>query len=143
VLFDRFARDFEIVEAFIGKRRFTRLATRFINRIDVPLIDGRAEYEEYLAVHIGLPKGVPVIGDFYFRFALPVVEIQADATIQSAVMQPAAEGVASFALDIDVFRTMDLPDGRADILELLSRFRDSKNRLYRQFLTPKALEEFK
>lgn len=143
LLTERFGRDWFTAEKIIGERKPSRLSVRYINRIDVPLVGGKAPYEEYLAVHVRLPDSIPSIEDFYLRFGLAVPEVHAAAIIQCAVMPPAIEGKMSFALDIDLSRSTDLPPNREGVLALLNEFREAKNKLYSQFLTPKALEEFK
>ncbi|MDG2533773.1 TIGR04255 family protein [Sphingomonas sp. HITSZ_GF] len=144
VLFERFARDWESVDTVLACRLASRLAVRYVNRIDVPMDEhGTAEYEQYIASHIQLPRSIPTIHDFYLRFALQLPEIGALATVQSAVMPQAVEGKASFALDIDVAKTEGLATDRAGLLKQLSSFRASKNNLYRQLLTDKALGEFR
>ena len=144
MLFDRFARDLEVVGDVLGSRRPTRLAVRYINRIDVPIDDGgTALHEDYLAAHIHMPPEIPSVSDFYLRFAVNVPEIAAVATVQSAVMSQAVEGKASFAVDIDLARTEGLAEDRDGLLGQLAQFRDHKNRLYQLMLTKKALGEFK
>jgi uncharacterized protein (TIGR04255 family) len=142
-LYGRFARDWELVEAAIGTRAVKRLGVRSINRVDIPMGNDRAEVEEYFRVFIKVPDGTGPLRDFYLRLALDVPEVGALATVQSAVMPPAIEGKASVALDIDLYRDRDLPANRRDVLALLDQFRGPKNQLYRQFLTERALEEFR
>ena len=144
LLFDRFARDWSEADRVLGSRKASRLAVRYINRIDVPVDDcGIAEHEEYLTAHIRMPEGIPSVTDFYLRFAFPVLDIGALATVQSAVMPQAVEGKASFAIDIDLAKSEGLAADREGLLEQLSRFREPKNEIYRQMLTEKALGEFR
>ena len=140
-LFSRFTRDSTLVFA-ATEIKAARIATRFINRIDVPTTDGIAQYEEYLGVHIHVPKEIENIGPFQLAFQLDGPEHKAKVVIQSSVTEPAIEGVASFTLDIDVAQSQDLPESWADCLANLAGFRDLKNYFYRTLLTPKALEEF-
>lgn len=142
VLFDRARRDLESVWPILGQP-VDRLATRYINRIDVPLEGGIARYEDYLVLHINLPDGMVASDAYQLQLQTEVPELGASAVIRSGQMQPVVSGRASFALDIDLFRTMNLPSDCGELLGLLSRFRDQKNDLYRRCLTAKALEEFK
>lgn len=140
-LFSRFARDTtKLCDA--AHMEPARIATRFINRIDVPMKDGIAEHEEYLAVNIRLPDKVKGIGPFQLGFQLYSAEQKAEIVIQSSVVEPAIEGVASFTLDIDVARSRDVPTDWSECLKIISSFRDLKNYYYRALLTSKALEEF-
>lgn len=140
-LFARFERDTKVLFS-ASDIKPARLATRFINRIDVPTTNGIAQHEEYLAAHIKLPNEIENIGSFQLSFQLYSPDQKAEVVIQSAVVEPAIEGVASFTLDIDVARSNDLPDDWPECLRIISTFRDVKNYFYRTLLTPKALEEF-
>jgi len=140
-LFARFERDSNILFGSSDIKP-ARLATRFINRIDVPTENGIAQHEEYLAAHIKLPTEIENIGPFQLSFQLYAPEQKAEVVIQSSVVEPAIEGVASFTLDIDVSRSIDLPDDWSECLRIISTFRDVKNYFYRTLLTRKALEEF-
>lgn len=142
LLFERFGRDFDVVWQLLDRRRISRLGVRNINRIDVPIVDDIACYEDYLQVYIRMPESVENIGPYSLHFELPIPELEALAKVHSGVMSPAVEASASFLLDIDVARTTNLPNDRGELLALLMRFREAKNQLYRQFLTDKALAEF-
>ncbi len=141
-LFDRFRRDTNAAMSAVGPIRVQRVATRFINRIDVPFDGKTADYEHYLEVQIKLPKSIGAIGPFQLAFNLVVPDQKANVVIQSAVVEPAVEGVASFILDIDVARTVDLPNNWDDTLDIINSFRGIKNFFYQQLLTAKALEDF-
>lgn len=141
-LFARFDRDWRNIEERCGPRSAARLGIRSINRIDVPLVDGVARYEDYFAGYVRLPDSLPNVSDFYFRVSFDIPSIGAVALVQSAVLAPAVEGKASFALDIDLGTTNGLADNRKDLLQQFSAFREHKNRIYRQFLTEQALGEF-
>ncbi len=140
-LFSRFERDTASLSGSTDIKA-ARLATRFINRIDVPASHGIAQHEEYLAVHIRLPGTIENIGPFQLGFQIYSPAEEAEVVIQSSVVEPAIEGVASFILDIDVARSTNIPDDWPQCLRIISSFRDVKNYFYRTLLTKKALEEF-
>lgn len=142
VLFERFRRDLGFVWGRYPEKQVTRLAVRSINRIDVPLVDGLANFEEYLALHIRVPDTVPSIGPFSLELNIALPEAKAMATVRSGVAEPAIEGKASFILDIDVARAQDIPEDHEGVLHALNELHEPKNRLYRAFLTEKALKEF-
>ena len=141
IFFSRFERDLKVIRKIVD-RPIIRMATRYINRIDVPLQDNIAEYEKYLSVHIALPDSIPTIGPFSIQFQLKAPEISALAVVRSGSTSPAVEGVASFSLDIDLFREVEIPQETSEFLILFQQFRAKKNELYRAFLTERALREF-
>jgi uncharacterized protein (TIGR04255 family) len=141
-LFKRFKRDLLAAEPVFSDNGIGRIACRYINRIDVPFEGTVARYEDYLSVYIHVPDSIEAIGPFQIRFELRVPEIQSLAVIQSGVMPPAVEGQASFALDIDLSQNFDLDLPFKKVLDEFSKFRGTKNELYRKFLTQKALDQF-
>lgn len=141
-LFVRFKRDFLAIEPILAGKLIGRIACRYINRIDVPFEEKIARNEDYLTVYIHVPDSINAIGNFQLKFELPVPEINSKAVIQSGLMRPFPEDHASFALDIDLARNVDVNSSFDDILEMFSKFREPKNLLYRQFLTQKALDQF-
>lgn len=142
-LFNRFKRDFVAVESVFRGKGIARIACRYINRIDVPFEGSVARNEDYLSVYIHLPESIEATGPFQLRFELPVSQINSFAVVQSGLMPPAVEGQASFALDIDLSRNFDINLDFSNVFEEFSKFREPKNKLYRQFLTKKALDQFK
>lgn len=143
ILLSRLRRDLEVVDSVLGVRRASRIGVRFINRIDVPLDEnGIAEHEEYLEAHVRLPGTIPAVTNFYLSVSIAVPEVSGEAVVQSAVLPPAVEDKASFALDIDVSRFHDLAEDRKELLSQLSEFQAPKNSLYQRLLTKRALEEF-
>ena len=143
VLYERFRRDLQMVWDRYPGKQVNRLAVRSINRIDVPLVGENAPYEDYLALHIRVPDEIPSIGPFNLELMLIVPEVKAMAKIRSGLTEPPVEGVGSFLLDIDLARTQEIPENHDAVFDIFNTLREPKNRLYRTFLTPKALEEFK
>lgn len=141
-LLDRFSRDLMLVWERHPDKRVSRLAVRSINRIDVPLVNGLANFEDYLALHIQVPSVVPSIGPFQLQLTIPIPEAKAFATVRSGLTDPAVEDKASFILDIDLARVEDIPESPEGVFKVFNELHDPKNRLYKGFLTPKALEEF-
>lgn len=141
-LFGRFVRDLETVEKTTRNRNPRRIAVRSINRIDVPPHGRAVRYEDYFALYPHLPRGLDPIADFGMQIVLNVPEIDAVAKIAVSGTPPAVEGMASFLLDIDLFRTANLPADRSELYGLFAAFRKAKNDLYRTCLTPQALREF-
>lgn len=141
-LLERFKRDFFAVGSIFDGKGLSRIACRYINCIDVPFEGTTARNEDYLSVYIHVPDSIDAIGAFQMRFELPVPEIESTAVIQSGLMLPFPDGHASFALDIDLGRTINVDAASSDVFDMFSKFREPKNRIYRQFLTKKALDQF-
>lgn len=122
----------------VGPRRLARIGTRFLNRIDVPFDEtGRLESDDYLNVGVKLPHctnggadggwqavSVSLLPDTLFKLRLGC-----------GTAPPAIIRHASFALDIDVFCDVDVPQDDTDIWDLLAQAKIAKNRVFDECIT--------
>ena len=114
----------------------TRVATRFINVIRIPLPFD--DFEEYLTAPPRIPENLPqALSRFLTRIVLPNPSIDADAIITQA-LESVEEDYAPVVLDIDVFRRVDATESTCwDCLEELRNF---KNRIFFASITGKTVE---
>lgn len=143
-LFSRFERDWAKWKSLAGYRKIVQIGLRYINRIDVPLVDNIARHEDYLNLQVSLPPQYENNIGYSLSVKLPLHDIRCVANVNSGTMMPAlVPGHAAFLLDIDVVRAVDLPQKDADISELLLEMRHEKNRLFNAFVTDAARETFR
>ncbi len=140
---DRIIRDREICNKVIGYRKIVQIGMRYINRIDVPFdSDGMARHEDYLTIQVQLPDEYANHIGYNLTVQIPLKELKCVANIQSgAVPSPLPKHVA-FILDIDLIRTVDVPQKDDDIYSLLAEMRQAKNSLFEAFITDTARERF-
>jgi uncharacterized protein (TIGR04255 family) len=117
-----------------------RVATRFINRIELPLPFG--DFDEYLTAPPVVPKRLPqFVSEFLSRM---VVNDPKDQTtiILTQALEPVIQttNTLPILLDIDVFKVDTCAPRAKDLWGLLDKFRDLKNEAFFASLTPKALE---
>lgn len=140
-----FTRELEEIWAIwtkaVGRRRLSRIGTRFLNRLDVPFgPDKRLDSDDYLNVGVRLPPctnngadggwqavSVSLLPDTPFKLRLGC-----------GTAAPAIIGHASFALDIDVFCDVDVPQTDADIWALLAQAKAAKNLVFDECITDKT-----
>lgn len=111
-----------------------RIATRFINRIDIPPSGQLAEV-------IRVPPGVPTgrMDAFLFRYRLAATD-----GVTGVVSLATEDGPdASLILDIDCFVRKSFPTDTEPLRLQLPKVRDAKNRIFFSTLTPEAIERFK
>lgn len=121
----------------------TRVATRFINRIELPM-DG-LDFDDYLAAAPIIPKGLPqTFEGFLTRIVVPHVETGAHIAM-SQILDAANPQTRTLPviIDIDVFKELDLPCDSTVLWEILANMRDVKNHAFFDSVTPKCLELFK
>jgi len=120
-----------------------RVATRYINRIHLPLPIG--DFDEYLTAPPFVPKGLPeYVSEFFSRMVINDPHSQA-VIIFSQAFEPLGPGNATLPVivDIDVFKATSLPTDGTDHWKLLAEFRDIKNTAFFASLTPKTVELLK
>lgn len=143
VFFERFQRDWAAWKSVVGHRKVIQIGLRYINRIDVPMVDNLARHEDYLTLQIQLPsKYTDTIG-YALMAKLPLKDIQCIATINSGAVESPIPSHAGFLLDIDIVRPVDVPQKDADIEKLLGEMRHAKNELFQSLITEAARDRFR
>ncbi len=122
--------------------RITRLALRYINRIDLPL--PFTTFKDYI---LTLPEVAPelpqALGGFFMQLLIPDSEREATAVINETI-----EGVTNgqklpLIFDIDVFREVSFADNKAEIWSIFDQLRQFKNDIFFNSITEKTGELFK
>ncbi|MEO6198733.1 MAG: TIGR04255 family protein [Sphingomicrobium sp.] len=140
--FGRFRRDWEIWRKAMGYRKIARIGVRFINRIDVPMEGTEVHHEQYLNLRIKMPDEFELIGDYSLHVEVPLLETKCLALINSASVPSPVPGFASFVIDIDIGRNIDVPQKDADMFDVLNQIRVQKNALFEASITDSAREKF-
>lgn len=120
----------------------TRVALRYINRIEIPL--PIRDFKEYILttpeIAPDLPQG---LGSFFMRLVIPDAQAQAVAIVTETV-EPIEESSNRLPLifDIDVFRMAAFDVQGKALWETLDQLHDLKNDIFFKSITPKAKELF-
>lgn len=130
----------EYVRAF-QPTELTRLAVRYINRVEIPLPVSRID--EFLRAAPAIPSAAP---QSVISFVSRVVVDDPSSSSQAAItqiMEPIVDsGRAYIVIDIEVFAAVQLDPYDTHVPQLLEGFRDTKNRIFFTALTDKALERY-
>jgi uncharacterized protein (TIGR04255 family) len=145
-------KPYETWEALIGETRslwelylaiaapisITRIATRYINRIEIPL--PITEFEEYLTVPPDVPEGVPeLVSEFLSRIVSYDPRLGASMIItQACEGYGASSAVIPLLLDIDVFKQANFDVNSEDYWNLITQFRSLKNKAFFGSITEKT-----
>lgn len=117
--------------------KMTRLAVRYINRIDIPY--PFQDFKEYLRtvpeVSPDLPQG---LAGYFMHLEIPFEDIKSLALINQTIIEPASQNVVSVVLDIDIFRTVDLPADEEGSWAFLEELRLRKNQVFEACITDRA-----
>jgi len=121
----------------------SRVATRFINRIELPL-DG-LKFDDYLAAAPVIPKGLPqTFEGFLSRIVVPHSETGAHIAVSQVLeaVNPKTR-MLPVIIDIDVYKEVDLPPDSPDVWVVLAKMRDVKNHAFFDSVTSKCLDLFR
>lgn len=130
-------------ESFIRElkpNKVTRVAVRYINRIDIPALN--FEVEDYFEFYPRVFEDKKTkISNFLMQVHLPQDE-GGMAVINQALTEPPQPGYTSTILDIDVFAFIDCAPDDKKCWERIELLRHQKNSLFEKSLTPKTKELF-
>jgi uncharacterized protein (TIGR04255 family) len=124
-----------------GIESVTRVAIRYINRIDVP---GAAsiKLEDYLRTYPEVSADWPeegLMSNFFMQMQLWQEDLGCWLVVNEAPDMPPAEGVMSIRLDFDLFREQFEDPWRTDddeaVWEFLERLHDRKNEIFEATIT--------
>lgn len=138
---DEARRLWELYVAAATPQKVVRVAVRYINRIEIPLpLD---DINEYLRTGPEVSSDLPqALEGFFMRLKIPLDDIKCLCLLNEAIIEPVTPTSVSVALDIDVFRTEEVPQGDEDLWELLEKLRNRKNEIFEACITDKARELF-
>ena len=125
-----------------GPEAVTRIATRFINRVELPM-EG-LDFDHYLAAPASLPKGLPeLISSFFVRTVVTDPKSGSSIAVSQILEAPNLEkNRVPILIDIDVYKVVDFAPDSDEIWKLFDTMRDLKNCAFFGCLTSKALEMF-
>ena len=123
--------------------RLSRVATRFINRLTLPISTGQSS-SDYLAVTPTLPTGYPPLRSFLTRVTVHDAETGLSANVSHS-LESSDSPYPTVLLDIDVFTEIPANaqltvEGASEILE---RMRALKNTLFFATITDRAAALYK
>ncbi len=120
-------------------KRVSRLAVRYISRLDLPSTN--VEIKDYLRtspeVSPDLPQG---LAGFFMQLVIPQPDLKSTLLLREAPVPPPSPGGASIVLDVDLFRDDDIPPGEGDLWDLADRLRRRNEEVFGACLTEKAKE---
>ncbi len=117
----------------------TRVAVRYINRLDLPL--PLRDFKDYLQtvpeVSPAMPQG---LSGFFMQLQVPQADLPGMLILTEALIPPPSKSVVSVVLDIDLYRDQDLPQKEDDIWDLLEQLHVRKNEIFEGCITDRTRE---
>jgi len=124
----------------LAPRRVVRIATRFINNLQLPLEPG-ASFQMYVNKLIDVPEEAPqAVETFFQRFRLVDTASGARVILTLALDGMAAGKPAPVILDVDAFIATKKDPMNGELWTVLQRLRELKNRSFFGTITEQAAE---
>lgn len=121
--------------------RVTRIAVRYINRLEIP---AGHEIKSYLRTFPELSPSLPqVLDGFFLQLKVPDRPSRRTLVINEGYAPEMTPGKVSLILDIDLFLDSDVPNDESAIWSEFERMRTRKNEVFFASLTQKMLEELR
>ena len=133
------ARLWEIYKKLANVGSVTRVATRYINLIRVPM-DDLKEFGDYLVCPPEVPETLPQgVSSFLTRIVFSESTSGAQCILTQALEEPDIDNrMVPIVLDIDVFIQHQFPENEDKYWQELDKLRDLKNKVFFQSITKKA-----
>jgi uncharacterized protein (TIGR04255 family) len=132
-------RVWPIYRRCVNTSTITRVATRFINNLRLPLTSGQA-FQRYLQA---LPDFAPQMPQAMSRFLqqceLRDAESNATVIFTQALEQPGPESSAPVIVDVDAFREHRFPAGGEEVWSYLEHLHTLKNQVFFSAITEEAV----
>ncbi|MBI2060115.1 MAG: TIGR04255 family protein [Nitrospirae bacterium] len=121
----------------------TRLALRYINRIEIPL--PAVDLKEYILTGPEVARGLPQgLANFFMRVMIPSPDSRATALVTLTMEVPTTvEGPLPFIFDIDVFHEESMVPGSGGMPKVLENLHEFKNNIFFGSITDKCKKLFR
>jgi len=124
----------------LAPRRIVRIATRFINNLQLPLKTGES-FQTYIRKLIDVPDEAPqAVETFFQRFQLVDSSSGARIILTLALDGMSAPGLAPVILDVDAFTGAHINPTDQELWTIFERLRELKNRSFFGTITERAAE---
>ncbi|MCG6157107.1 TIGR04255 family protein [Rubinisphaera margarita] len=120
----------------------TRVAVRYINRIDIPR--SPIDLKDYFRTSPEISPDLPQALEGYFmRLQLPFPDLSSHCFITQAIAPPSAKDTVSVVLDIDFFQAVNFEaDDDETVWGVLSSHHVMKNTIFESCITDRTRELF-
>jgi uncharacterized protein (TIGR04255 family) len=132
----------EIYKEICKPLHVTRVATRYINQINIPAADQLIELKDYLST---IPEISPNLSQkavkaFFMQVEIPQQDLDCTLIINEAIAPPVNAEVVTVILDLDLFRQGIWDSDDEDIWHFLEKLRQRKNEIFEASITERTRE---
>lgn len=142
VFFARFKRDWKKLLYSYTNAPIKTVGLRYINRIDLPVVNDVVNHEEYILCFPQVPKIISTIDVYQMHVNCRLADVSSRLLINTCPTASAFPGLGSFILDLDIVRDLDVPQKEEDLYAVLGLLRLKKNELFESMISDKCREIF-
>ena len=118
----------------------SRVAVRYINRIDLPL---RVDFDDYFTAPPKIPEGLPqTLGAFLTRIVMVDEDTNTLANVTQSLERGLDEKSVSVILDIDTYRQGQFSSDVAELTPIFEELHAFKNRIFFGFITEQTAQKY-
>lgn len=141
---DEARRLWPIYKSFAAPKTVTRIALRYINRVELPMSDQFLDFKDYFLTAPEIAPGISQsLANFFMRLVVPDESKRGTAIITETVDERGDDpSVYPLIFDVDVFQTGSFEPDSDVIWDVLEQLRDLKNDIFTKSFTDKAKELF-
>jgi len=122
-------------------RAITRVAVRYINRLDLPL--PIKDLKDFLRTVPEVSPDLPqALSACFMQLQIPQDDIKGMLILNEAIIPPPRPEVVSVLLDIDLFRDVDVPGDEEALWALFEELHVRKNDVFEASITDRTRELF-
>lgn len=141
-MFDEAKRLWGVYRIHAKPVRVNRLATRYINSIEIP--SKKFDYDDYFKMAPKIPPELPqLLSHFFTRLVIPFPDEGVAAIITQTPSEKPDPINSAVILDIDVFKEVSLSPDDEKIDEILAILREVKNRIFFGIIEEKTKDLFR
>ncbi|WP_416670408.1 TIGR04255 family protein [Egbenema bharatensis] len=139
---DEAKRLWEIYQTAIHPTSITRLAVRYINRLDLPL--PMKDFKDYLRVFPEVPPDLSEsLNGYFMQLQIPSPEVEATLLLNQAIIPTSDDSVVSVLLDIDLFKLCDVSVEEMSFWNILERLHEKTDQIFEACITDETRELIK
>jgi uncharacterized protein (TIGR04255 family) len=122
-------------------KQITRMALRYVNRLDLPLPFD--DFRKFLRTVPEIAPDLPqALSNFFLQVQIPQLDLEAMLVINMTMTPAPSAAVVSVILDLDLFRTTNLPKSEDQIWDYFEQLRTKKNQAFEACITDAMRERF-
>ncbi|PHJ63603.1 hypothetical protein VF14_12290 [Nostoc linckia z18] len=136
---DEAKRLWSIYQSLANPAAITRLAVRYINRLDIPLpvSDLNNYLRTFPEVSSDLPQG---LSGYFMQLQIPQEKLATMLVLNQALVPPPTPDFISILLDLDLFLERDIPKDGIELWEVVEQMHEQKNKAFEACITEHTRE---